>query len=832
MDTVGTAALLLMWTALGQVRCQQQRFRVRPSNVSVVEGDSAILRCEVQHQVGQLQWAKDGFALGYSRQLPGHSRYRMLGDPGSGVHDLEVTNVTLEDDGRFQCQVSPNRGQDAIRADAILTVLVKPRLVQLSCGQSSPTAPEGSCEVKEGDQLTLACDVIGARPAPSVRWQREGEDIHPRQEVSYSGWGHPGRNDTTSVVTLRPTAADDGAGISCVAQHPAIAPEDRQKLNATVRLSVLHPPGAPEISGYTEGEVVSIGQQKTLTCISRGGNPPAQLVWLKNGRPIAFKYRKMTRRVLAQFTFTVTQADLSTIYRCEASSIVQPQPTVALAQMNVQFGPERVTVSGTQEARGGDTVHMSCITSSSNPPANITWVINGRTMMNTTQKIEHIADLGWVSRSNVTAVVPDGMEEDMVFSCYAVNSALPLTKLSTATVRVLYPPEPPTILGYESGSHLRAGERVSLSCVSQGGNPPATLTWYRGDTELASSTEVRDSVARSVVTFQVDHADNGRDYTCRSTNSGISGFQSSSVTLNVHFPPSSLKLEVRPDVLRAGSQALLTCESRPSYPAAELTWWRDNVQVTDGVTALETFKAGSKGGLSSRLQLRLNLTWMEDGAVFGCRSNASSLPGGLIEETKLNVLHPPIFSKPVYEIDIRSGESRVENLTALANPASVRYSWEREGAAVPRDRWQARDDGSWRPDGGPLLTLNGARRSHTGWYRLTAGNGEGNTTVRVHVNVLYPPEVESISNISMVYPGEDGVIRCSVNANPMEDYMISWHREGFNLASDRVSTFTRNGTSYLTVHNATKEDIGEFLCRADNGVGQATATAALLVKRK
>ena len=46
------------------VHCQQQRFRVRPSNVSVVEGDNAILRCEVQHQVGQLQWAKDGFALG------------------------------------------------------------------------------------------------------------------------------------------------------------------------------------------------------------------------------------------------------------------------------------------------------------------------------------------------------------------------------------------------------------------------------------------------------------------------------------------------------------------------------------------------------------------------------------------------------------------------------------------------------------------------------------------------------------------------------------------------------------------------------------------------
>ena len=61
-------------------------------------------------------------------------------------------------------------------------------------------------------------------------------------------------------------------------------------------------------------------------------------------------------------------------------------------------------------------------------------------------------------------------------------------------------------------------------------------------------------------------------------------------------PPASLKLEVRPALLRSGSQAILTCESRPSYPAADLTWWRDNVQVTDGVTALETFKAGKQGG--------------------------------------------------------------------------------------------------------------------------------------------------------------------------------------------------------------------------------------------
>ncbi|XP_037082293.1 nephrin-like isoform X2 [Pollicipes pollicipes] len=813
-------ASLLMCLAPVSVLCQQQRFRVRPSNVSVVEGDSAILRCEVHHQVGQLQWAKDGFALGYSRLLPGYSRYRMVGDPGSGVHDLEVTDVRLDDDGRFQCQVSPNKGQAAIRADALLTVLVKPKSVRTS--STARSSKPGLYEVREGSQLMLKCDVIGARPAASVQWQRNGVDIHPQQEDSFSGWGSPRRNDTTSVVTLRPTAADDGAGYSCVAKHPAIRPAEQRQLNSTVRLSVLYPPGVPEISGYTEGEVVRIGEQKTLTCISRGGNPPAELVWLKNDRLITFKYRKMNRRALAQFTFSVTVEDLNAIYRCEASSLVHPEPMVALAQMNVQFGPEKVTVSGTREVKSGDTVHMTCVTSSSNPPSNITWVINGRTMMNTTQSIEHFPELGWVSSSKVTAAVPAGLAEDMVVSCYAVNPALSLTKAASATVTVLYPPKPPSILGYEPGTYLQAGERVSLSCVSQGGNPPATLTWYSGDVEMASDTEVEDNVARSVITFEVDHKDNGRVYKCDSQNSAGSGVQTATVSLSVYFPPSSLKLEVRPERLRAGSQAILTCESRPSYPAADLTWWRDNAQVTDGVTALETFPAGSQGGYSSRLQLRLNLTWTHDGAVYVCRSQMSELPGGLKLDTMLNVTYPPVFAQTQLVEDIRLGGSRLLNLTASANPGNITYHWYRESSI---------DDARIVFEG-PFLNISGASKEDAGWYQLTALSPEGNSSIRVGLNVQYPPEIVSISNVSIVSSGEEGTVVCRVDANPFTDAMITWHRDLFNFNSSRVTIFSRNGTSYLTIRNVTREDIGEFHCRINNGIGEAAAAARLVVKHE
>lgn len=43
---------------------QQQKFKVTPHDLQVLEGSEAVLRCEVAYLAGQVQWTKDGFALG------------------------------------------------------------------------------------------------------------------------------------------------------------------------------------------------------------------------------------------------------------------------------------------------------------------------------------------------------------------------------------------------------------------------------------------------------------------------------------------------------------------------------------------------------------------------------------------------------------------------------------------------------------------------------------------------------------------------------------------------------------------------------------------------
>lgn len=60
---------------------------------------------------------------GFDREIEPLERYRVIGDQDGGVHNLEIKNVSLEDNGVFQCQVIPFNFASPIRASAQVTVL-------------------------------------------------------------------------------------------------------------------------------------------------------------------------------------------------------------------------------------------------------------------------------------------------------------------------------------------------------------------------------------------------------------------------------------------------------------------------------------------------------------------------------------------------------------------------------------------------------------------------------------------------------------------------------------------------------------------------------------
>lgn len=141
------------------------------------------------------------------------------------------------------------------------------------------------------------------------------------------------RFDTHSRITLKPTAEDDYAEYTCEARHEGLSQDI--PMRATVQLSVLYPPGLPYIEGYTEGETIRRGQTVELVCRSRGGNPPAQLIWYKNGEQIRMAYRTAGRVSENVYTFTADASDNKARYKCEASNIMSKSPLKAEIDMTV-----------------------------------------------------------------------------------------------------------------------------------------------------------------------------------------------------------------------------------------------------------------------------------------------------------------------------------------------------------------------------------------------------------------------------------------------------------------------------------------------------------------
>ena len=96
------------------------------------------------------------------------------------------------------------------------------------------------------------------------------------------------------------------------------------------------------------------------------------------------------------------------------------------------------------------------------------------------------------------------------------------------------PPKKPRILGYVPGTHLVSGQSVSLSCLAQGGNPAASLSWHKDGNSKDSETNVEDDVARSVLSFNVDYRDNEAVYRCDSSNPVLDEPGKVNVTLLVY----------------------------------------------------------------------------------------------------------------------------------------------------------------------------------------------------------------------------------------------------------------------------------------------------------
>ncbi|XP_049289037.1 nephrin-like isoform X2 [Anopheles funestus] len=808
-------AVLTILTVLPLVlhcTAEQQKFRLTPVDLVASEGTEALLRCEIHNAAGSVQWTKDGFALGFTQSIPGYPRYSVLGDSAQGIYNLRIVNVTLEDDAEYQCQVGPYMHHTLIRAKAKLTVIAPPASVRIQ-GYSQ----HAKAEVREGQELSLTCTVPHARPAAQIVWYRANVEYKSDTIDTKTTEAEDRRYTVTSKLHLQPTAEDDYIDYTCQARHQAI-PEDRP-MQATVQLSVLYPPGPPYIEGYSQGDSVRKGQHVKLVCRSRGGNPPAQLIWYKNGNQARMAYRTTDRLSENIYSFVAEATDNKARLRCEANNVMATKILKAEVTLNVQFAPTQVIVSGPSEARVGDSVTLQCQTTASNPAADIKWIVNGKQVANASSKVVPSPEGGWVTTSNITATV-EANKRSLVAICHGVNMQLPENVQSTHTVNVLLPPGPPIISGYTEGSILAEGTKHKLMCISSGGNPLATLVWYKNDKKIKSVSKTTDQSVSAELSIKANVTDNQAQYRCEAHNSATEIPLFETKVLTVHFAPETAKIRIEPTELRPGIEATLICDSSSSNPPAKLAW-RHEGTVLEGMN--NSSKAGLWGGTVSSLELKLNITQDMDGHVYICQSTNEMLQRSINVAVNLAVLYEPQFSPPdETTVSGIEGEPLAVALVATGNPSSIAYTWTKDGQRIA-------SSGAPRiVSEGPILNITKLKRTDAGVYTCEAINSQGSAMINITLQVKYAATIKSISKPVIVNPGEDAILNCTVDGNPLTPEHVRWERNGYDLKV-KTTTAYANATGTLVVKDVHREDVGNFRCIVDNHVGEPANRDVLLI---
>lgn len=89
--------------------------------------------------------------------------------------------------------------------------------------------------------------------------------------------------------------------------------------------------------------------------------------------------------------------------------------------------------------------------------------------------------------------------------------------------------------------------------------------------------------------------------------------------------------------------------------------------------------------------------------------------------------------------------------------------------------------------------------------------------------------IKATGQAAIANPNEDAVLSCTATGNPLNSEHIRWERKNYDMSSKTVTFEPKNSTSYLTVPKATREDVGNFQCVVNNGVGKESRQDVMLV---
>ncbi|XP_042612697.1 roundabout homolog 3-like [Cyprinus carpio] len=505
-------------------------------------------------------------------------------------------------------------------------------------------------------------------------------------------------------------------------------------------------------------------------------------------------------------------------YSCSAKrGNKQIQTTVMVSKAcldDVFFHPQSMR---TEE---GHDVFLQCVSGDSSPPAQISWLKNGRILTKGNQ-IQGQYGGGSQRKTSGTLHMANITKADQgVYICITHNHLLNISKGSKAAtltvhdsnvdVKIIEGPQNVTVpVEMESAMH----------CFVEG-FPFPTIQWFKDGNSLPNSSRWDLQKDGQLLIFQRVLSEDEGLYFCEARNE-----RQKVISEPAYLLPAvmdwSFVLEPANLTVKKGEAATLSCRPPHSRPQAQVSWFKNNSLLQTGLHYTFDYNG----------DLVFHSVQETDSGLYFCTASNSYLRRALTsKKIFLDVLEPPSVTIWPTVVTSPVGAEVTILCQVLGHPAPF-IRWSKQGRSVQT--------------GGKIimglrnttLYISSVRTYDEGHYTCTASNTLGHDQKTMTLRVAVKPVIVSFVASLTVSEGSPVSLPCrAVGDFPVK---YTWIRTASMQNSPKLSGSNSlvslpqqihiddNGT--LVISNIHRSDAGEYHCTAENRVGQDVRSVIITV---